>query len=351
VVDSTIQRTGGRLKVSREGARQVSDIQDARLKRLLLKDPQGASYWDAIREGIGISLGDASGFVLSVLLADVLDHTHKTGLLITDQTSIILRYSLPNWIGPDPEHNAARRRMFQPAAVVSCLLANGGFTVLPHVGQDVLVSGWRRLVSLTRDAADCQRLFQAFPGDFGSMVEQHFSVGMVTWRLAAESSAAGFPPLQRFLISSEHARKTQDHWVKLLVVDVEAGSTDAGYFVSSRKVKDGTLLLNYLQPARTLDYAGEQLTEMLREYYMREKYSDMTIREAEILKLSAPDQWKAEPFVGEWRARIARSVGDYMFRVPDNLRLGESAIPGLMIVLTGGSGLVDGLDRAILDEV
>ena len=36
-----------------------------------------------------------------------------------------------------------------------------------------------------------------------------------------------------------------------------------------------------------------------------------------------------------------------MFHVPDHLRLGESAIPGLKIILTGGSGLVNGLGREV----
>jgi len=148
----------------------------------------------------------------------------------------------------------------------------------------------------------------------------------------------------------EDARKTEDHWVKLLVVDVGAGSTDAGYFISSRKA-DGKLLLNYLKPASALDYAGEQLTEMLKRFYLRKKNREMTIQEAETIKLNAPDEWKDEQFVVDWREQIAEHVGEYMRHVPDELRLGEPLIPGLKIVMTGGSGLVEGLDRAVWNAV
>jgi hypothetical protein len=59
VVDSTIHRSGDRLRMLRERTRTQSEVQDARLKRLLLKDPQGASYWEAVRDGIRVSLGEA----------------------------------------------------------------------------------------------------------------------------------------------------------------------------------------------------------------------------------------------------------------------------------------------------
>jgi hypothetical protein len=90
---------------------------------------------------------------------------------------------------------------------------------------------------------------------------------------------------------------------------------------------------------------------MLRDFYIREKGREITIQEAETIKLDAPDQWIRAPFVAEWRNRIARSIADYIYHVPDQLRLGEPAIPGLKIVLTGGSGLVQGLDDAIREEV
>lgn len=184
------------------------------------------------------------------------------------------------------------------------------------------------------------------------MVEHDFELGRVTWRLAAESSAAGFLPLEDLLRDVPKDSKAQKHWVKLLVVDVGAGSTDTGYFVSSRTVENHELVLNYLPPARTLDFAGERLTEMLREHYFREHRRDLSIEEAEVMKVSAPEKWNGQQFVKEWRERIARSVADYIFHVPDELRLGEPAIPGgLKIVLTGGSGVVLGLDSAVKKAV
>src|SRR5260370_14643603 len=126
------------------------------------------------------------------------------------------------------------------------------------------------------------------------LVEREFvspANGGISWRLAPESSAAGFPQLLRLLMPVEEAKKTQDHWVKLLVIDIGAGSTDAGYFISSRTFS-GDLLLQYLRPAVTLDYAGERLTEMLKEHYLRYKNREITIQEAETIKLIAPDEWK-----------------------------------------------------------
>jgi hypothetical protein len=124
----------------------------------------------------------------------------------------------------------------------------------------------------------------------------------------------------------------------------------AGYFISSREA-DGRLILNYLKPAATLDYAGQQLTEMLKKYYLQKRGRDMTLQEAETLKLNAPEEWKNQTFANSWRDRIAEYVGEYMFRVEDERRLGEPAIPGLKIVMTGGSGLVEGLDRAVRNSV
>jgi hypothetical protein len=240
--------------------------------------------------------------------------------------------------------------MFQTSVVLSLMLEETGLDRLVCVGQEVELTTWHQQVLRIRQLPACDRLFQGEPESFGAMVAQQFQTGRVAWRLAAESSAAGFPSLLELLIPPENARKTQDHWVKLLVVDVGAGSTDAGYFISSRRV-NGELLLHYLKPAATFDYAGEQLTEMLRDFYLREKYREISIQEAETLKLSAPDQWKNQQFVRDWRGRIARAVGEYMFHVPDELRLGETAIPGLNVVMTGGSGLVEELGEAVRDEV
>jgi hypothetical protein len=54
-------------------------------------------------------------------------------------------------------------------------------------------------------------------------------------------------------------------------------------------------------------------------------------------------RWNGQRFVRDCRNKIAKSVADYMFRIPDELRLPETAIPGFKIVLMGGSGLALGL--------
>jgi len=238
--------------------------------------------------------------------------------------------------------------MFETTAVVAGLVAQEGFESLPRVGQGIPADEWRARTHKTRETSEVRNLLEQAPTEFGNIVETEFRIQSradIGWRLAAESCAAGFPQLERLLIDPAEARKTEDHWVKLLVVDVGAGSTDAAYFVSSRSVT-GQLFLNYLRPAATLEYAGEHLTEMLRSHY-RNKGREITVEEAETIKLNAPDEWKDEPFVGDWRSRIAKHVEQYVRGLPDRLRLGLTTIPGLKIVLTGGSGLVEGLDRAV----
>lgn len=349
VIESTIHRSGNRLKMLRERTRTQSEVQDARLKRLLLKDPQGASYWDALRDGIRVSLGEASALSLSTLLGDVAEHIANSQLELTQNCDIELRFSLPNWIGDDLEHRTAHKRMFQTAVAVTGLLGELGFAGLPRVGQETDVDEWRTRVGSVLRTSGCRALFELTSPN----PEETFCVlprQNIRFRLVAESCAAGFPQLEQLLIPADRPSKTQDHWVKLLVVDVGAGSTDAGYFISSRRI-NGDLLLNYLKPARTLDYAGEQLTEMIREFYYRTKNRDMTIQEAEILKLGAPDEWKDQQFVSDWTERIAKSVASYIFYVPDEARLGETSIPGLKILMTGGSGLVGGIGNAIREQV
>jgi len=90
---------------------------------------------------------------------------------------------------------------------------------------------------------------------------------------------------------------------------------------------------------------------MIKEFYYRTKNRDMTIQEAETLKLSAPDEWIDQQFVSDWKGRIAKSIASYISYVPDNARLGEPSIPGLKILMTGGSGLVQDLGKAIREEV
>jgi len=347
VVDSTIYRSGDDLQVGRERARIKRDLADARLKRLLLKDPQGASYWDAIRDGIGISLGEAALLTRGYLLGDVASHVAAENLELAPSTEVHARFSLPNWIDSDSEHVAARKRMYQTTVICAGLIRLLGWEHLPAIGTKVNLSEWRDVVGRVRSMPDVQQILGRSPNDFAEMVEGTNSIGGISWRLVAESSAAGYVPLCQLLRDVPRSSKTQKHWVKLLVVDVGAGYTDTGYLVSSRKVGDSELLMNYLPPARTLDYAGEQLTEMLRDFYLREHNRDLSVEEAETMKLTAPDKWNGQQFVRDWRERIAKSVADYIFHVPDEARLGEPAIDGLKIVLTGGSGLVPALDDAV----
>lgn len=351
VIDSTVYRKGESLMVHRERTPVKADIQDIRLKRMLLADPMGADYWGAVRQGIGISLGEAATLVIACLLSDMYANLVADGNELTESTKVNLRYSLPNWTEADAEHNVARQRMFETAVVVSSLLNQRGWNALPEIGKPIAIRDWRALIREVQADSRTATFLGQFPKTFAEMVQAEHEIGVLRWRLAAESSAAGFLPLTRLLEDVPSNSKAHLHWVKLLVVDVGAGSTDSGYFISSRRIADQHLVFNYLPPALTLDYAGEQLTEMLRDHIRRTRRRGITKAEAETLKVSAPDEWIDEPFVGEWRTKIAKSVGEYILTVPDELRLPDDRLPSLKIVLTGGSGVVKGLDTLIRSTV
>ncbi|MDP2899070.1 MAG: hypothetical protein Q8Q12_21240 [bacterium] len=322
------------------------------MKRRLIQDPQGADYWQAVRGDTSTSLGEVAVLSLAILLGDAFADIRARGFDLAPETEVNLCFSLPNWVGNRPEEEAARKRMFQTTAVVSGLLAEDGVDRLPGVGMSVSIAKWREQIQTMLGRTTCREVFLEYQPDFGSLIQRSFCFstnGNVRWRLAAESCAAGFPQLQLLMVDPEEARRTQDHWVKLLVVDVGAGSTDAGYFMSSRCL-GGEVVLNYLRPAETMDYAGEKLTQMLRDYY-RGLSQDITDEEAELLKLSNLAEHRDKDFVEDWRNRIAQKVADYMYRVPDFRRLPQTDIDGLKIVMTGGSGMVDGLGSAVRDAV
>ncbi len=346
VIDSTIHRRGERLVLVRERTVIASDLRIPRIKRCLIEYPLGPSFWDASwEESTGLSLGESSALSLAVILGDAAENMKANGLQIAlGQTEVRLCFALPNWVGQEQRELKARRQMFQACAVVGALIENEGLYALPKVGMEVPKEEWHQKILNIRQTSECRLVIEEFPTGFKDLVERHFSLPGargLQWRLAAESCAAGFPKLERLLVDPAEAIKTEDHWVKLLVVDVGAGSTDIGYLVSSRN-RQGQLFFNYLRPAPTLEWAGEKLSEMVRDFY-RSKGREITPEEAEILKLNAPDEWKNEEFVKDWIKRIANRVGDYIVSVPDTARLPEPSIPGLKILLTGGSGVVPGL--------
>lgn len=350
VVDSTIRRKGDSLLIHRERAQTECDVQDSRLKRLLLADPMGADFWKAVREGIRVSSGEAAVLVISCMLSDVYASLANENIQLSQSTQIELRYSLPNWTQDDDEHNAARKRMFQTTLVATALLKQKGWDALPRIGEACDIEKWRDVIREIRESEEIKPLKRSSPKTFAELVGREYVLGHLKWRLAAESSAAGFTSLSHMLKDIPSNSDAQKHWVKLLVVDVGAGSTDSGYFISSRERLTERIVFNYLPPAITLNYAGESLTEMIRDHFQRQRRV-ITQAEAEIMKLNAPEEWIREAFVEEWIRKIAANVAQYIRLVPDELRLMDELLPPLKILLTGGSGLVQGLDSAIKKHV
>lgn len=352
VVNSTVYRDDDRLFLTcdREGVHRLTA--DPRLKRRLIEDPLGADYWEARRAGIGVSLGSAACLSLSVLLGAVAGSLRQNSLQLHESCPIHLCFSLPNWVGEDPAEQAARRRMFETTVVVCALVLDRALSGMPSPGDGTEISAWAADIERLRNSVPCRAAVAQYVPTFEGLVRGEFAFERMTplsWRLAAESCAAGFPELKPLLLQPSESRRMRDHQIKLLVVDVGAGSTDVGYFVSTRNLARGECFLQYLPPAPTLEYAGERLTELLRSNYAS-LGRRMTTEEAELHKLSAPEQWRDAPFAREWRGRIAEYVAGYVSHIPDERFLRDPYIPGLRIVMTGGSGLVDGLGEAVRER-
>src|SRR5207253_45792 len=86
---------------------------------------------------------------------------------------------------------------------------------------------------------------------------------------------------------------------KILVVDIGAGSTDAGYMLRTVQVKSGKPLLVWLPPSAALDKAGRWLTDHILADWAQSGRGK-TITEAELYKTSGSTDWYRKPFVDEW---------------------------------------------------
>ena len=91
---------------------------------------------------------------------------------------------------------------------------------MPDIGKPVAIREWRNLIREVQNHSETVDILKKFPNTFAEMVRLSVRLGHSDWRLAAESSAAGFHPLTSLLEDVPSGSKAHMHWVKLLVVDV-----------------------------------------------------------------------------------------------------------------------------------
>jgi hypothetical protein len=302
------------------------------IKGTLIRDPNGA-FWEGRRQ-IKLTLGELVCFSLWTLLSDAYENLRKTAA--NEPEEIDIRFSLPNWVGLPGA--AVARAKYEQAAWVACYMFGQdreGWLRSPKPSR----ASWRAAVGRALDELNLSDDSERSNKDFREAIQARIKVDdRISFRFVAESSAAGLTGL------SEFEGANRPHLTKILVVDVGAGSTDIGYVL--RTVPGGDKKLVQLPPANTCEVAGEALTRCLLEI-CRIQGEKITFREAESRKLVEKDQdWLNHPSVIEWKRGIAEHVRTYVADIADERWLPEK--PPLQVLVTGGSGIVAGLQDAVL---
>lgn len=260
-----------------------------------------------------------------------------------------VRLSLPNWV--DIPEGAGGRAHYKQAARVACHIFASDREAWMRNPRPTL-HDWRSLVGQflkelgISDASPADPDKDGDPQGFRKMLENSIPCGGgVSFRFVSESSAAGLAGLRR-VESGEEKRG-----LKLLVIDVGAGSTDIGYVIRTVLSKEEEVeeRLIQLPPANTCQTAGNALTDSIVGIY-RGRGKPITRDEAETIKTTGVDsEWLTDPSVDDWARSIANHVHAYMLGISDKRWLPYP--PGLQILITGGSGVVPGLREKIASAV
>lgn len=311
------------------------------LKGTLIRDPYG-SFWEGRRKHSKLSLGELVSFSLWFLLGEAYESLCVTTGI--EPESVEIRFSLPNWVGSD--NAAAARSSYEQAARVACQIfvkERRGWSQESTPNREKWHSTVGAVLDELRISNDTE--VATATKDFAALLQHTFTVAPdVTFRFVAESSAAGLTGLRDIEAELEGHKYLR----KILVVDVGAGSTDIGYVL--RTIPQGASeALIQLPPANTCSFAGEELSLSIVEIY-RSRGERITHAEAELIKTVREDKdWLTHPAVDQWRSRIADHVLSYVSDLPDRRWLPEE--PALQVLITGGSGVVSGLDEKILEAV
>jgi hypothetical protein len=351
--DSQVWRIKDSLAMFPLSRRYSGDHGVAALKRKLIRDP-GQAFWSGERSDIEATLGEAVVFSLATLLLDAVTKLRLGGIELGKAEHLNVRFSHPNWITPEA---VAALQCYRDAAVMALSVPKSGLAgaVLENGGFYAPLSTLRRLIDERRSHAV---KLERFPREYEYKAYQKCSTGVddgVEWGFVFESAAAGFP----FIAEREpdlfagDISSTDAKFRKVLVIDIGAGSTDAGYMLRTirldpRTHKPTEPILIWMPAAAALDMAGTWLTDQIHaDWYQQGRKGTRT--EAEDYKTSGVTDWYSKPYVAKWCGDIASHVAHYMFEVRDTTRLPHK--PFLELVVTGGSSAVTPVKTCLLDGV
>jgi hypothetical protein len=322
------------------------------LKRKLIQDPD-QPFWEGHRPKLGSTLGEAVVFSLLCLLFDAQNALEKKGKTLIHDGPLTLRFSHPNWISED---NIRALSYYRDAVAVAVSIFVQG--AQHKIGtRSVSISG-----NTLRNAVDRHRRviegLPAFPSRYDYREYLKCSKGTIkntNWELVFESCAAGFPYLlegeretfEDILTKFPAAKRVR----KILVVDVGAGSTDAGYMVRTVRPRNSKRimrpLLIWLPAADALEVAGRWLTDKILADFKQQGRRTTGV-EAEEHKIGS-QTWFQKPYVKEWTTLIGDHIAEYIRDIRDDICLPKD--PMLEVVLTGGSSVVKPLREATLDKI
>lgn len=350
--DSAVSRIGTDLAMHTMELHHQGPSREVALKRKLIQDPD-QSFWEGSRPKLGVTLGESVVFSLLCLLLDADKTLNRRGLEFRERGSVV-RFSHPNWISAE---SVRALSCFRDAAVVALAAFLDGIGQAQTDGR-IVVSA-----DLLKDAVQRHKslvdTLPAFPEQYSHADYQRCTRGTtdgVQWEFVFESCAAGFPYLL------QHDRDTFEDTLrkfpasrrlrKVLVVDVGAGSTDAGYLVRTVRPRDshGIMrpLLIWLPAADALERAGGWLTDRIHAD-LKQQGRRVTVDEAEEFKLTRQSAWLTKPYLSEWSDTIAAHVAEYAKSLRDDLCLPNK--PELEIVVTGGSSAVKPMRDEVLKQV
>lgn len=339
---STLVRVADSLIFSPSGNIPEPDERIIALKKIIIQDPRGQSFWKADREDTHSSLGEAVSFSFCALLCDIIHEvSEKRKVDFWTDLDIEVGFSLPNWIREESEEQdkksaAALKHFHQAVSVSLWIFKEKRGRNLPVPGTPFSIETWKQLVNEALKA-------ECYNENDTPNQSSFYNYDKLKWRYLMESCAAGLPYLRSIQISvDEEAPPRLVGLGKLLVIDVGAGSTDVGYMLRTIG-RNNNENLHYLPPAATFEIAGNDLTDKLWEYYKSQGIR-ITWGEAENRKVSE-SVWHNLEFANNWRQQIARHVRDYVKGIPDERWL-PAEVP-LQVIVTGGSGVVDNLKDEI----
>jgi len=350
--DSAVSRSGSELAMYTMDQHNQDPSREVALKRKLIQDPD-QSFWEGPRPKLGATLGESVVFSIMSLLLDAERTMRRRGFSFREKGSVI-RFSHPNWISAD---NVRALSSFRDAAV----LALGVFL------EGIDHSDSNRRIAISSDALKTavkrHRTFVEQLPKFGDQYTHseylcctRGTLQDISWEFVFESCAAGFPYLlqndrdafEDTLRKFPAARRVR----KILVIDVGAGSSDAGYLLRTVRPRDshGIMrpLLIWLPAADALELAGRWLTDRILAD-LKQQGRRITADEAEEVKLTRQNAWVTKPYVREWSSRIAAHVSDYAKSLRDDVCLPHK--PELEIVVTGGSSAVKPMRDEVLNQV